>query len=152
MANRLTSPTWIGDNASLTLLFDDQQQGEPPDFLEWIVYSYMAFAVCATFLIARKMNSAIAKFSFFNTFLSLLDIGTDFKMFIALWFYDDHPYWAIFTLLWVLVPFLFHLAKFLYQLFPCNCTCTCPATCTCTCGSGEADWMELVYHIELLTP
>ena len=53
------------------------------DYMEWAIYSYISFALLATTIIAKKVNLQIAKFSFFNTTLPFLDIGTDVKAFIV---------------------------------------------------------------------
>ena len=83
------------------------------------------------------MSVAIAKFVAFNSVLPLFDMGTDLK---AFFFYMSavayHPYWAYLTLLWIAVPFVIHLSKFLYFL----------AT------TGEADWNDLFLHIPFVLP
>ena len=107
------------------------------DYMEWAIYSYIGIAVLATIVIAWKVNFQIAKFTFFNTTLPFLDIGTDVKAFIVYWIYENHPYWAALTIFWVLVPFILHLVKFFHQLYTCSCTCistaSCTSTTTCTC-------------------
>ena len=93
-------------------------QTEWPEYLEWVIYGYMIIAVFATLLIAWKINRDIAKFSFFYTFLLALDIGTDLKMVLVLWVYEDQPSWAMMSLFWVWVPFLIHLMKLFYSCAP----------------------------------
>ena len=65
------------------------------------------------------MSVAIAKFVAFNSVLPLFDMGTDLK---AFFFYMSavayHPNWAYLTLLWIAVPFVIHLSKFLYVCLP----------------------------------
>ena len=81
---------------------------------------------------------AIAKFIAFNSILPLLDMGTDFK---AVFFYLSalayHPNWAALTLLWIVIPFFVHAAKFVYHLL---------------FRTGEADWKDLLLHIPFVLP
>ena len=82
--------------------------------------------------------AAIAKFVVFNTILPLFDMGTDIRAYV---FYASavayHPNWAWLTLMWIVVPFLIHLAKFLYHLLA---------------KTGEADWKDLLLHIPFVLP
>ena len=81
--------------------------------------------------------AAIAKFVVFNSILPLFDMGTDIRSFV---FYLStvayHPNWAALTLMWILVPFVLHLFKFLYHL----------------AKTGEADWKDLLLHIPFVLP
>ena len=86
------------------------------DYMDWAIYSYIGITMAATIVTMGKVNGQIAKFSFLNTFLPILDIGTDVKAAIVLYFYEDHPYWAAMTMLWVILPFFVHLAKFVFRL------------------------------------
>ena len=108
----------MGDGGDFTL--PDGDPTEPPEFLEWIIYGYMIFAAVATLLIIWRINWDIAKFSFFNTFLLALDIGTDLKMVLILWMYEDQNSWAMMSFFWVWVPFLIHLMKLFYSRGPIN--------------------------------
>ena len=82
--------------------------------------------------------AAIAKFVVFNSVLPLFDMGTDIRSFV---FYLStvayHPNWAALTLMWILVPFVLHLLKFLYHLLA---------------KTGEADWKDLLLHIPFVLP
>ena len=82
--------------------------------------------------------AAIAKFVVFNSVLPLFDMGTDIRSFV---FYLStvayHPNWAALTLMWILVPFVLHLVKFLYHLLA---------------KTGEADWKDLLLHIPFVLP
>ena len=62
----------------------------------------------------KRVNWSILKFILFNSVLPALDVGTDVKAFL---FYLslDHLNWATLTVTWIVVPFCFHLAKFLFQ-------------------------------------
>ena len=81
--------------------------------------------------------ATIAKFVVFNSILPLFDMGTDIRSFV---FYVStavyHPNWAALTLMWILVPFVLHLLKFLYHL----------------AKTGEADWKDLLLHIPFVLP
>ena len=81
--------------------------------------------------------AAIAKFVVSNSVLPMFDMGTDIRSFV---FYLSavayHPNWAALTLMWILVPFVLHLLKFLYHL----------------AKTGEADWKDLLLHIPFVLP
>ena len=125
----------MGDGVDFTL--PDGDLTEPPEFLEWVIYGYMIFAAVATLLIILSINWEIAKLSFFNFFLLLLDILTDLKMVFVLWVYEDQTSWALMSFFWIWVPFLIHLMKFLFQL--------------CT-DCQNAEYMDVVYHIPFIHP
>ena len=82
--------------------------------------------------------AAIAKFVVFNSVLPMFDMGTDIRSFV---FYLSavayHPNWAALTLVWIVVPFLLHLVKFLYHLLN---------------KTGEASWRDLFLHIPFVLP
>ena len=60
---------------------------------------------------------AILKFITFNTILPLFDMGTDIRaFFLYLSAVAYHPNWAALTLVWIVVPFVLHLIKFIYHL------------------------------------
>ena len=81
---------------------------------------------------------AILKFVTFNTILPLFDMGTDLRaFFLYLGTVAYHPNWAALTLMWILVPFVLHLVKFLYHLLA---------------KTGEADWKDLLLHIPFVLP
>ena len=67
MTNGMNSTSWVGDNMEMT------------NYMEWAIYSYIGISMLATLVIAWRVNLQIAKFSFFNTTLPFLDIGTDVK-------------------------------------------------------------------------
>ena len=82
--------------------------------------------------------AAIAKFIVFNSVLPLFDMGTDIRSFV---FYLSavtyHPNWAALTLMWIFVPFVLHLVKFVYHLLA---------------KTGEADWKDLLLHFPFVLP
>ena len=81
---------------------------------------------------------AILKFIMFNTILPLFDMGTDVKaVFLYLFGVAYHPNWAALTLVWIVVPFVLHLIKFLYHLLA---------------KTGEASWRDLLLHIPFVLP
>ena len=81
---------------------------------------------------------AILKFITFNTVLPLFDTRTDVKaVFLYLFGVAYHPNWAALTLVWIVVPFLLHLVKFLYHLLA---------------RTGEASWRDLFLHIPFVLP
>ena len=81
---------------------------------------------------------AILKFIVFNTILPLFDMGTDLKaVFLYLFGVAYHPNWAALTLVWIVVPFVLHLIKFLYHLLA---------------KTGEASWRDLLLHIPFVLP
>ena len=81
---------------------------------------------------------AILKFITFNTILPLFDMGTDIKaVFLYLSAVAYHPNWAALTLVWIVVPFVLHLIKFLYHLIA---------------RTGEANWRDLFLHIPFVLP
>ena len=86
----------------------------------------------------KRVNWRILKFILFNSALPALDVGTDVKAFL---FYLslDHLNWATLTVTWIVVPFCFHLAKFLFQLAK-----------TRTVGREEC-W-DLFLHIPFVLP
>ena len=130
MADEMNTTSWgLGDYKNSTFLSEDQ--------LEKIIYSYIGIAIGVTLIIAL-FNRQIGKFYFFNSSLPFLDILTDGKAVILYWFYEDHPYWAAMTLLWVVLPFSIHLGKFVFRL------CTCEATCD--------DLKDVVFHIPFVRP
>ena len=114
-----------------------EDQTEWREYSEWVINAYLIFVAVFTLLIASKKNVRLAKFSFFNTFLLALDIGTDLKIFLVLWFYEDHPAWAALTLFWIWVPFLIHLMKFFYQLYT---------------DPRDGDFKDVLCHIPLVHP
>ena len=67
MADGMNSTSWLGDKMEMT------------DYMEYAIYTYIGMAMVATLVIAWMANLQIAKFSFFNTTLPFLDIGTDVK-------------------------------------------------------------------------
>ena len=80
----------------------------------------------------------ILKFITFNCVLPLFDMGTDVRaVFLYLFGVAYHPNWAALTLMWILVPFVLHLVKFLYHLLA---------------KTGEADWKDLLLHIPFVLP
>ena len=81
---------------------------------------------------------AILKFITFNTILPLFDMGTDIRaFFLYLSAVAYHPNWAALTLVWIVVPFVLHLIKFLYHLLA---------------KTGEANWRDLFLHIPFVLP
>ena len=81
---------------------------------------------------------AILQFITFNTILPLFDMGTDVRaVFLYLFGLAYHPNWAALTLVWIVVPFLLHLVKFLYHLLN---------------KTGEASWRDLFLHIPFVLP
>ena len=81
---------------------------------------------------------AILQFITFNTVLPLFDMGTDVRaVFLYMFGLAYHPNWAALTLVWIVVPFLLHLVKFLYHLLA---------------KTGEADWKDLLLHIPFVLP
>ena len=65
-------------------------------------------------------------------------MGTDFKaVLLYLSVVAYHPNWAALTLMWILVPFVLHLLKFLYHLLA---------------KTGKADWKDLLLHIPFVLP
>ena len=81
---------------------------------------------------------AILKFVVFNTILPLFDMGTDLKaVFLYLYGVAYHPNWAALTLVWIVVPFVLHLIKFLYHLLA---------------KTGEASWRDLLLHFPFVLP
>ena len=83
---------------------------------------------------------AILKFITFNTVLPLFDMGTDVRavlMYLTAVGVAYHPNWAALTLVWIVVPFLLHLVKFLYHLLA---------------RTGEASWRDLFLHIPFVLP
>ena len=81
---------------------------------------------------------AILKFVTFNTFLPLFDMGTDLRaVFLYLGTVAYHPNWAVLTLVWIVVPFLLHLGKFLYHLLA---------------KTGEASLRGLLLHVPFVLP
>ena len=81
---------------------------------------------------------AILKFVVFNTILPLFDMGTDLKaVFLYLYGVTYHPNWAALTLMWIFVPFVLHLVKFVYHLLA---------------KTGEADWKDLLLHFPFVLP
>ena len=80
----------------------------------------------------------ILKFITFNCILPLFDMGTDVRaVFLYLFGVAYHPNWAVLTLVWIVVPFLLHLVKFLYHLLA---------------KTGEASWRDLFLHIPFVLP
>ena len=80
----------------------------------------------------------ILKFITFNCILPLFDMGTDVRaVFLYLFGVAYHPNWAALTLVWIVVPFLLHLVKFLYHLLA---------------KTGEASWRDLFLHIPFVLP
>ena len=80
----------------------------------------------------------ILKFITFNCILPLFDMGTDVRaVFLYLFGVTYHPNWAVLTLVWIVVPFLLHLVKFLYHLLA---------------KTGEASWRDLFLHIPFVLP
>ena len=76
---------------------------------------------------------AILKFVASNSILPLFDMGTDMKaFFLYLYGVAYHPNWAALTLVWIIVPFLLHVIKFLYHLLA---------------KTGKASWRDLFLHI-----
>ena len=81
---------------------------------------------------------AILKFVTFNTILPLFDMGTDLRaVFLYLGTVAYHPNWAVLTLVWIVVPFLLHLGKFLYHLLA---------------KTGEASFRDLLLHVPFVLP
>ena len=81
---------------------------------------------------------AILKFVASNSILPLFDMGTDMKaFFLYLYGVAYHPNWAALTLVWIVVPFVLHLVKFLYHLLA---------------KTGEASWRDLFLHIPFVLP
>ena len=81
---------------------------------------------------------AILKFVTFNTILPLFDMGTDLRaVFLYLGTVAYHPNWAVLTLVWIVVPFLLHLAKFLYHLLA---------------KTGEESFRDLLLHVPFVLP
>ena len=81
---------------------------------------------------------AILKFVTFNTILPLFDMGTDVRaVFLYMFGLAYHPNWAALTLVWIVVPFVLHLVKFLYHLLN---------------KTGEASWRDLFLHIPFVLP
>ena len=65
-------------------------------------------------------------------------MGTDFKaVLLYLCAVPYHPNWAALTLLWIVVPFFVHAAKFAYHLI---------------FRTGEADWKDLLLHVPFVLP
>ena len=65
-------------------------------------------------------------------------MGTDFKaVLLYLSVVAYHPNWAALTLLWIVIPFFVHEAKFVYHLI---------------FRTGEADWKDLLLHIPFVLP
>ena len=80
----------------------------------------------------------ILKFITFNCILPLFDMGTDVRaVFLYLFGVAYHPNWAVLTLVWIGVPFVLHLVKFLYHLLA---------------KTGEARWHDLFLHIPFVLP
>ena len=80
----------------------------------------------------------ILKFITFNCILPLFDMGTDVRaVFLYLFGVAYHPNWAALTLVWIVVPFVLHLVKFLYHLLA---------------KTGEASWRDLFLHIPFVLP
>ena len=80
----------------------------------------------------------ILKFITFNCILPLFDMGTDVRaVFLYLFGVAYHPNWAVLTLVWIVVPFVLHLVKFLYHLLA---------------KTGEASWRDLFLHIPFVLP
>ena len=80
----------------------------------------------------------ILKFITFNCILPLFDMGTDVRaVFLYLFGVVYHPNWATLTLVWIVVPFVLHLVKFLYHLLA---------------KTGEASWRDLFLHIPFVLP
>ena len=61
-----------------------------------------------------KYAFTISKFTFFNSILNSIDVGTDFKTYFDLWG-KGHKYWASLTMLWTFSPILVHLPIFLVK-------------------------------------
>ena len=81
---------------------------------------------------------AILKFVASNSILPLFDMGTDMKaFFLYLYGVAYHPNWAALTLVWIIVPFLLHVIKFLYHLLA---------------KTGKASWRDLFLHIPFVLP
>ena len=83
---------------------------------------------------------AILKFITFNTILPLVDMSTDVRaviLYLTAVGVAYHPNWAALTLVWIVVPFLLHLVKFLYQKLA---------------RTGEASWRDLFLHIPFVLP
>ena len=83
---------------------------------------------------------AILKFITFNTILPLVDMSTDVRaviLYLTAVGVAYHPNWAALTLVWIVVPFLLHLVKFLYHLLA---------------KTGEASWRDLFLHIPFVLP
>ena len=81
---------------------------------------------------------AILKFITFNTILPLFDMGTDIRaFFLYMSAVAYHPNWAALTLVWIVVPFVLHLIKFLYHLLA---------------KTGEASLRDLFLHIPFVLP
>ena len=83
---------------------------------------------------------AILKFITFNTILPLVDMSTDVRaviLYLTAVGVAYHPNWAALTLVWIVVPFLLHLVKFLYHLLN---------------KTGEASWRDLFLHIPFVLP
>ena len=62
---------------------------------------------------------AILKFITFNTILPLVDMSTDVRaviLYLTAVGVAYHPNWAALTLVWIVVPFILHLIKFLSHL------------------------------------
>ena len=80
----------------------------------------------------------ILKFITFNCILPLFDMGTDVRaVFLYLFGVAYHPNWAALTLVWIVVPFVLHLIKFLYHLLA---------------KTGEASRRDLLLHIPFVLP
>ena len=80
----------------------------------------------------------ILKFITFNCILPIFDMGTDIRaVFLYLFGVAYHPNWAVLTLVWIVVPFVLHLVKFLYHLLA---------------KTGEASWRDLFLHIPFVLP
>ena len=86
----------------------------------------------------KRVNWRILKFILFNSALPALDVGTDVKAFL---FYLslDHLNWATLTATWIVVPFCFHLAKFLFQFAK-------------TRKVGREECWDLFLHIPFVLP
>ena len=86
----------------------------------------------------KRVNWSILKFILFNSVLPALDVGTDVKAFL---FYLslDHLNWATLTVTWIVVPFCFHLAKFLFQFAK-------------TRKVGREECWDLFLHIPFVLP
>ena len=107
-----------------------------PYNLEMAIYIYIGLATFSA-LVIFLINKQIAKFTTLNTSLPFLDVATDLKAFLVYLLYEDHPYWAYLTLLWVVFPLLLHLVKYIFLL--------------CT-AYEKADILDVLYQFPLFRP